>query len=133
MCRRAAGLLIGTIALAFTPDVSAAEPVRTEVQLRRAWADPDRTRIDVGADIVLRDCSGMEPIRESPYPIVVHGHGHTIRQACFERRLLRQDGTGHVALRDIHLTRGGADGPGAAVTTRGELTVGDSLIDQNLA
>ena len=99
MRRRAVGVLIGTIALALAPEAGAAGPVRTEVQLRRAWTDPDRTRIDLGADIVLRDCSGLEPIRESPYPIVVDGRGHTIRQACFERRLLRQDGTGHVALR----------------------------------
>jgi hypothetical protein len=132
--RAAAGLLLGTIALVLASDVAAsAAPVRTETQLRRAWSDPDRTRVDLGADIVLRDCSGLEPLRESPYPIVVHGHGHTIRQSCFERRLLRQDGTGHVALRDIRLTRGGADGPGAAVTTRGELTVSDSLVDRNLA
>jgi hypothetical protein len=52
--------------------------------LREAWADPRRTRIDLGADIVLRDCRSLEPIRESPYPMVLHGHGHTIRQSCFE-------------------------------------------------
>ena len=111
----------------------AARPVTTEAQMREAWADPRRTRIDLGADIVLRDCPNLEPIRESPYPMVLDGHGHTIRQSCFERRLLRQDGTGHLDLRDVHLTRGGADGPGAAVATRGELRLTDGIVTQNLS
>ena len=68
--------------------------VRTEVAFRRAWADPGRRRIELGADIVLRDCRIGEPIRESPYPLELDGNGHTIRQSCFEKRLLRQDGTG---------------------------------------
>jgi len=110
-----------------------ASRVRTETQLRRAWADPERTRIDLGADIVLRDCEHLEPIRESPYRMHLDGHGHTLRQSCFERRLLRQDGTGPVHLRRVTLTRGGADGPGAAVTSRGELTLSDSVVKQNLA
>ena len=92
--RRAAVLLIALAGL--VPSAAAAAPVRTEAQLRRAWADPLRTRIDLGADIMLRDCLHLEPIRESPYPIVLDGHGHTLRQTCFERRLLRQDGTGHL-------------------------------------
>jgi hypothetical protein len=108
-------------------------PVTTESALRRAWADPQRRRIDLGADIMLRDCRHLEPIRESPYPIVLDGHGHTLRQTCFEHRLLRQDGTGFLDLRRVHLTRGGADGPGAAVTTRGELRLTDGVVNQNLS
>ena len=107
--------------------------IDTEAQLRRAWADPRRTRIDLAGDIVLRDCLIGDPIRESPYPMLVDGHGHSIRQACFEKRLLRQDGTGYLELERPHLSRGGTDGPGAAVTTRGEITAGRLHRHQNLA
>jgi hypothetical protein len=113
--------------------VSGAGAVTTEGGLRRAWADPMRTRIDLGADIVLRDCHLGDPIRESPYPMLLDGHGHTIRQTCFEKRLLRQDGTGWLDIRSVTLTRGGSDGPGAALTSRGEILLSDCVIRQNLA
>ncbi len=107
--------------------------VTTEVGLRAAWADPVRRRIDLGADIALRDCRTGDPIRESPYPLLLDGHGHTIRQTCFEKRLLRQDGTGYLDIHDVTLTRGGSDGPGAALTSRGEISLSDCVITQNLA
>jgi hypothetical protein len=107
--------------------------IDTEAELRKAWADPRRTRIDLTGDIELRNCRIGDPIRESSYPMHVHGHGHFIRQGCFEKRLLRQDGTGYVRLEQLHLSRGGSDGPGAAVTTRGEITLVDCVVVQNLA
>ena len=107
--------------------------VDTEPELRAAWGNPRVTAIDVGADIFLRACELGDPLRESSRPILLDGHGHTLRQTCFEKRLLRQDGTGYVELRDVTLTRGGSDGPGGAVTTRGEITVIDSKVQQNLA
>ena len=107
--------------------------VRTEAALRAAWGDPRRRRIDVGADIVLRDCFLGDPVRESPFPMVLDGHGHTLRQSCFEKRVLRQDGTGWLDVRDVTLTRGGSDGPGAALTSRGEIMLRDCAIEQNLA
>jgi hypothetical protein len=115
------------------PHLAADSRVSTESQLRRAWTNPMRRRIDLGADIVLRDCWTGDPIRESPYPLVLDGHGHTIRQACFEKRLLRQDGTGFLDIRDVTLTRGGSDGPGAALTSRGEIVLRDCSIRQNLS
>lgn len=113
--------------------VSSGWSVTTEAGLRDAWADPRRRRIDLGADIVLRNCRVGDPIRESPYPLVLDGHGHTIEQGCFEKRLLRQDGTGYLDIRDVTLTRGGSDGPGAALTSRGEISLSDCVIVQNLA
>jgi hypothetical protein len=107
--------------------------IDTETEFRHAWADPRRTRIDLTGDIVLRDCRTGDPIRESSYPMRLVGHGHAIRQACFEKRLLRQDGTGYLRIEGVHLSRGGSDGPGAAVTTRGEITIADSTVTQNLA
>jgi hypothetical protein len=107
--------------------------VGTEAELRAAWADPLQTSIELSNDIFLRSCRSGEPIRESSRPITVDGNGHTIRQTCFEKRLLRQDGTGFVVLENITLTRGGNDGPGAAITTRGEILVLDSKVVQNLA
>jgi hypothetical protein len=107
--------------------------VDTESELRAAWANPRVRAIDVTADIFLRACEVGDPMRESSRPVVLDGHGHTLRQTCFEKRLLRQDGTGYVELRNVTLTRGGSDGPGGAVTTRGEIAVIDSKIKQNLA
>ena len=107
--------------------------VDTEAELRAAWTDPRQTAIELDADIFLQACSSGEPIRESAWPMTVDGNGHTLRQTCFEKRLLRQDGTGFLLLEDIALTRGGNDGPGAAVTTRGEIEIRDSHVTQNLA
>ncbi len=107
--------------------------VSTESELRAAWRNPRVTAIDVMADVFLRACELGDPLRESPRPVVLDGHGHTLRQTCFEKRLLRQDGTGFVELRNVTLTRGGSDGPGGAVTTRGEIRVVDSKVQQNLA
>jgi hypothetical protein len=107
--------------------------VDRESELRAAWANPRVTAIDVTADIFLRACEVGDPMRESARPVRLDGHGHTLRQTCFEKRLLRQDGTGFVELRNVTLTRGGSDGPGGAVTTRGEIAVIDSRITQNLA
>jgi hypothetical protein len=101
-------------------------------------ADPRRTRIHRTGDIVLRNCRGGGPIRETPYPMRRVGHGpairrHAIRQACFEKRLLRQDGTGQLVVVGAHLSRGGNDGPGVAITTHGEVAVVDSVMTHNLA
>jgi hypothetical protein len=134
-----------TAALTAEPDTSpasaaasaqrdpATDEIVTETDFRDAWADPTRTRIDLGADIVLRDCFLGDPIRETPYPMLLDGHGHTIRQSCFEKRVLRQDGTGFLDVRDVTLTRGGSDGPGAALTSRGEIVMSDCAVLQNLA
>jgi predicted outer membrane repeat protein len=107
--------------------------VGTEPELRAAWANPRFSSIEVTRDIVLHACELGDPIRESSRAVAVDGGGHTLRQACFEKRLLRQDGTGFVDLKNIELTRGGTDGPGAAVTTRGEIRVTDSKVHENLS
>jgi hypothetical protein len=107
--------------------------VGTEPGLRAAWANPRLRSISLKRDIVLRECRTGDPIRESASPIALDGRGHTIRQSCFEKRLLRQDGTGFLELKNVTLTRGGSDGPGGAVTTRGEIQVVDSKVQQNLA
>jgi hypothetical protein len=107
--------------------------VNTESELRAAWSNPRVTAIDVRADIFLRACELGDPLRESARPVLFDGHGHTLRQTCFEKRLLRSDGTGFIELRNVTLTRGGSDGPGGAVTTRGEIKVVDSKVHENLA
>jgi predicted outer membrane repeat protein len=107
--------------------------VGTEAELRAAWANPRVTEIDVTNDIFLRACEAGDPMRESTRPVTLDGHGHTLRQTCFEKRLLRQDGTGFVLLKNVTIMRGGSDGPGAGVTTRGEIMVMDSRIRENLA
>ncbi len=107
--------------------------VDTESELRAAWADPLQTEIELTDDIFMRACQSGGPIRESQRPMTLDGNGHTIRQTCFEKRLLRQDGTGFLLITDVTLTRGGNDGPGAAVTTRGEIVLRDSKVMENLS
>ena len=85
-----------------SPPTSVSRPAlspRPRPSCGEAWADPQATRIDLAGDIYLRDCHLGDPIRESPYPMVVDGHGFTHPQTCFEKRLLRQDGTGYVRAR----------------------------------
>jgi hypothetical protein len=121
------------ISHSYTLFTGAPVAVGTESELRAAWANPRVTSIDVTNDIFLRACETGDPMRESGRPITLDGHGHTLRQTCFEKRLLRQDGTGFVLLKNVTLTRGGSDGPGAAVTTRGEIMVVDTKVTKNLA
>ncbi|HVD70033.1 MAG TPA: choice-of-anchor Q domain-containing protein [Actinomycetota bacterium] len=109
------------------------ELVSTEAELRKAWADPLQTSIKLTADIFMRSCKTGGPIRESLRPLMLDGNGFTIRQTCFEKRILRQDATGFLVVKNITLTRGGNDGPGAAITTRGEIVVMDSVVMENLA
>ena len=116
-----------------SPAFGSTAKVRSEAQLRRAWQDPRTRAISVERDIFLRACQRGSPIRESGRPLKLDGNGHTIRQTCFEKRLLRQDGTGFLVLKNVTLTRGGNDGPGAAVTTRGEIVIKDSEVTENLA
>jgi predicted outer membrane repeat protein len=107
--------------------------VGNEFDLRAAWSNPLFSEIDVTRDIVTKACRLGDPFRESATAIRVDGHGHTLRNGCFEKRLLRQDGTGFVELRNITLTRGGSDGPGAALSSRGEIMMVDTRIHENLA
>jgi predicted outer membrane repeat protein len=129
MCRNGRGRISHTYTLHTESPIS----VDAESELRAAWGNPRVTAIDVTADISLRACELGDPMRESARPVLLDGHGHRLRQTCFEKRLLRQDGTGFVELRNVTLTRGGSDGPGAAVTSRGEIMVVDSKVQQNLA
>ena len=131
----ALGLLMAAPGAAFAQEGldEPATRVDTEAELRAAWADLTETHIELTDDIFLHQCKTGDPIRESPYPLLLDGKGHTIRQTCFEKRVLRQDGTGYLLLKNVKLTRGGSDGPGAAVTTRGEIKVVDSKVQQNLA
>ena len=126
---------LALMALALWPAATRAEAVtvESEAELRAAWSDPRQTTIELNADIFLQACKTGEPIRESAWPMTLDGNGHTLRQTCFEKRLLRQDGTGFLLLKDIALTRGGSDGPGAAVTTRGEIEIRDSHVTENLS
>ena len=116
-----------------SPAFGSPTKVRSEAQLKRAWENPRTRAISVERDIFLRACQRGSPIRESGRPLKLDGNGHTIRQTCFEKRLLRQDGTGFLVIKNVTLTRGGNDGPGAAVTTRGEIVIKDSEVTENLA
>ena len=134
-CALLGALALSTVAVspAATSDANAPAIVDSESELREAWADPRETGIELADDIFLQQCKTGDPIRESARPMVLDGNGHTIRQVCFEKRVLRQDGTGFLLLKDVALTRGGSDGPGAALTSRGEIELRDSRVTENLA
>jgi hypothetical protein len=127
-----AALILSPVALATSASASPTV-VNTETELKNAWENPRTRAISLERDIFLRACHRGSPIRESSRPLRLNGHGHTIRQTCFEKRLLRQDGTGFLAIKNVTLTRGGNDGPGAAVTTRGEILIKDSEVTENLS
>jgi hypothetical protein len=104
------GLLMAVPGAAFAqagPDEPATR-VATEAELRSAWADLTETHIELTDDIYLHQCKTGDPIRESPYPMLLDGKGHTIRQTCFEKRVLRQDGTGRAGRHqaDLHVRPG---------------------------
>ena len=135
LSRAIAGAL-ATAALALgmpTAPADAAVQVDNGVELRKAWSNPRTRAITLRRDIWLRACRRGEPIRESPRSLVLDGQGHQIRQTCFEQRLLRQDGSGFLRIVDVTLTRGGSDGPGAAVTSRGEIVLEGARVRQNLS
>ena len=104
-----------------------------EPELRAAWANPRVTAIDVTADIFLRACERGDPMRESARPVLLDGHGHTLRQTLLREAAAAPGRHGLRGAQNVTLTRGGSDGPGAAVTTRGEINVVDSKIHENLA
>src|SRR5918998_1724664 len=133
------GLMLATPAEALAQDEGSTE-VGTEGELRAAWADPLETSIRLTEDIYLRQCRTGDPIRESARPMQLDGGGHTIRQTCFEKRVLRQDGTGYLLIKDLPLTlvRSDADGnttdgDGGALYADedGDVTVVDSSVDGN--
>jgi hypothetical protein len=134
-CALLGALAVGVVAPspAAAGDAGAPTIVHNESELRSAWADPRNKGIELADDIFLRSCKTGEPIRESARPMTLDGNGHTIRQTCFEKRLLRQDGTGFLMIKHVALTRGGNDGPGAAVTSRGEIELRDSRVTENLS
>lgn len=111
--------------------VAAAVTVGDETGLRAAWADPRVTRVALDHDVVLSQCGRGDPLRKAARPVTLDGRGHSVRQSCPETRVLRQDGTGFVRLRRVTLTHGGADGPGAAIATRGEIEVIASTITKS--
>ena len=133
VCRKGRGFRAKRINHAYTLFTDGPVAVSTEWELRGAWANPRTRHIDVMNDIYLRACEVGDPMRESAHPITLDGHGHTLRQTCFEKRLLRQDGTGFVLLENVQIERGGSDGPGSGVTTRGEIMVVDSRVQGNHA
>lgn len=131
--RGATALLLLSLISAGAASADTSASVQTGIEFRKAWKDPKMRTIRLENDIYLRACRRGEPIRESPRALVVDGEGHQIRQTCFEQRVLRQDGSGFLHLMNIKLTRGGSDGPGGAVTTRGEILIENSRVMQNLA
>ena len=108
-------------------------PSTRERELRAAWANPRLRRIRVTRDIVLRSCRIGDPIRESSglscsTGAATHCGRDASRSGCCARTA-----PGSSSCSNVTLTRGGSDGPGGAVTTRGEIRVVDSKVQQNLS
>ena len=104
-CRRHSLLIAGVVALVVAlfvaivgfPSVGRGPKPgqgRHGVGAPQAWEDPRARAIELTDDIFLRACKSGEPIRESLRADDARRRRPHHRQTCFEKRLLRQDGTG---------------------------------------
>src|SRR5262245_16801064 len=120
LVRTALVAIVGLIGAAlWAVPAGAVGPVTTPAALAAAWANPNAGVIDIGADIAL--CPGVQ--RTSNIPVIVDGHGHTVRATC-PTDLFVQNGTGGVAftnivLRDIPTDE--TDETGHAVRSSGDV------------
>ena len=80
--------------------------VSTEAELRKAWADPLQTSIQLSADIFMRSCKTGGPIRESLGRSCSTATGTPFGRHV-SRSAFRQDATGFLVVKNITLTRGG--------------------------
>lgn len=127
--------------LAGTPPAAAVVTVDTEAELRAAFADPDESRITLGADIDLTDCTLGEATRDSTVDLTIAGAGFTIRQTCPGGdgapidRVLASSGTGALFLDGVTITGGRAEDQtgfaGGGVFANGALTVVGSTFEDN--
>jgi hypothetical protein len=110
-----------------------AATVSTEVELKAAFASD--TQIDVGADIVLTDCTGggaVERMAAVTDPVTIDGHGHTIRQTCTDNVFV-QDGSGLFTVQNLTIIGGHASGNGGGIFAASSLTVTNTAIVNNRA
>jgi hypothetical protein len=107
--------------------------VSTEAELKAEFASG--TQIDVGADIVLTDCTGGGAVERTAAvtdPVTIDGHGHTIRQTCTDN-VFAQDGSGFFTVKNLTISGGHASGNGGGIFAAGSLTVGNTAIVNNRA
>jgi hypothetical protein len=143
---RRAGVLAATLALAGVGVVgwlsvpAGATTVSDEAGLRAAFTNATETQIDLDADIVLSDCSGVpagEVRRNSNTALTIDGHGFQVRQTCPTAGVFGQSGGAAVTFQNIFITGGHQDNNdtcyGGAIRASAPITVLNSSIVGNSA
>src|SRR5215475_7339933 len=133
--RRVAGVASAVVALGLSTALlvmwtvpAAAVVVDDEAAFRAAWSNPAETRIDLATDITLT-CAGGPAQRNSPTPLTLDGHGHSITPTCPERSGVvvlgntSAAGSSPVVFRNVTINRGIATGP---VSLTNSLIVGNA-------
>jgi predicted outer membrane repeat protein len=152
------GLISGAL-VAFGSAPAGATTVSDAASFAAAYADPNETQISVAADITFSDCGVVEPTRASATALTIVGNGHTLVQACPNRRVLTLNGSGMLTLNGVTITGGNnaifgggirtlgavtlenstsvagntSNGPGGGIFANGAVTVTDSTVIGNTA
>jgi len=133
------GLVVfALVSLAAVP--AGATTVNDEATFRAAWTNAAETQIDLAANITLTCGGGGVAVRNSATALNLDGHGHSITQTCADNGVLRQDGTGALALQNVTIT-GGVDttdfsvreAGGGGVLAGGDLSLTNATITNNTA
>ncbi len=125
------GLVVfALVSLAAVP--AGATTVNDEATFRAAWTNAAETQIDLAANITLTCGGGGVAVRNSATALNLDGHGHSITQTCADNGVLRQDGTGALALQNVTIT-GGVDTTDFSVREAGGggVLAGGDLISGN--
>jgi hypothetical protein len=132
----ATGALVGfgLVGLAASP-AAAAATVGDETSLRAAFQDAAETAITVTADITLTCDGGGQLTRDSAIDLLVDGAGHTITQSCPDNRIMKVEGGGQLAIKDLTLTGGNAghDESGGAIHSTARVVIDKSVLHHNVA
>ena len=140
----AAVVAAGLVAITTSPAAATVyNNVTTELGvngLRAAWADPNATQIDLGADITLVDCSSNfgEVTRVNPTTdVTLNGHGFTVRQTCPTAGVFGQNGGHSLTFQNVTITGGHQDNTttcyGGGIRTSAPVTITNSTVSKNSA
>jgi hypothetical protein len=143
---RRLGVLAGSLGLAGAGLVgllaapAAAVTVSDEGELRAAFTNTAETQIDLDADIVLDDCSGVpagEVRRNSNTALTIDGHGFQVRQTCPTAGVFGQSGGAAITFQNIFITGGNQDNDdtcfGGGIRASAPITVLNSSVVGNSA
>jgi hypothetical protein len=130
--------LVGALGWVAAP--AGAATAGDESQLRSAFTNPSETQVDLTADIVLDDCSGVpagEVRRNSNTALTLDGHGFTVTQMCSTAGVFGQSGGAATTFQNVTITGGNQDNNetcyGGGIRASAPVTVINSQVIDNSA